>query len=235
MSKIDCDCVILCGGLGKRLRGVVDDVPKVMAQVDGRPFLDFIIEYVQSQNIERIVLCTGYKADFVEDYYRDHNFDLTIDFSREQQPLGTGGALKNAREIIFSDSFFVFNGDSLASIDLSAFLKFHIKKKSLASMFVSKVQDAGDCGNLEIDKDAQIISFQEKVQTATESWVNAGVYCFSHEVFSYMPSNEQFSLELDVFPKLVGNQFYGYCADTNFMDIGTPERYKLIQQKLKKG
>mgnify|MGYP000406838121 CR=1 FL=1 len=236
MNKVNCDCVILCGGLGKRLRSALDgDVPKVMAAVDDRPFLDFILEYLQSQNVERVVLCTGYKADFVEDYYRDHTFDLIIDFSREEKPLGTGGALKNAREIIFSDSLLVFNGDSLVFFDLLAFLDFHRKNEALASMLISKVQDGGDCGNLEINQDNEIISFQEKIQKAAESWVNAGVYCFNKEIFTHMPAEENFSLEHDFFPQLIGHQFYGYCVEEEFMDIGTPERYKLIQQKLKKG
>ena len=106
MKISECDCIILCGGLGKRLQGVVSDVPKVMAQVDGRPFLDLIVEYLKSQHVERIILCTGYKADLIEEYYREHDFGVTIDFSTENEPLGTGGAVRNAREIIAITAWF---------------------------------------------------------------------------------------------------------------------------------
>ncbi|MCK5179792.1 MAG: NTP transferase domain-containing protein, partial [Candidatus Omnitrophica bacterium] len=90
----DCDCVILCGGLGARLQSVVKDVPKVMAEVNGAPLLDLMIEHLKKQGAARIVLCTGYQAEAVENYYREHDFGMVIDFSREEEPLGTGGAVK---------------------------------------------------------------------------------------------------------------------------------------------
>jgi len=234
MRTNDCDCVILCGGLGKRLQSVVHDVPKVMAQVDGQPFLDFVIEYLRTQKIVRIILCTGYKTNLIEEYYRAHNFGLTIDFSKENEPLGTGGAVKNARDIIVSDVFFVLNGDSFLSADLQTFLDFHKEKGSLASMLVSKMSEGRDFGNLRLDDDNRIIDFQEKIDDANHYLVNAGIYCFEQTIFSRMPEVETFSLEKDLFPKLVGDQFYGYRVNQEFVDIGTPERYNLALQKLKK-
>jgi len=232
MNVSECDCVILCGGLGKRLQSIVHDVPKVMAQVDGRPFLDLIIEFLKSQNIKRIVLCTGHKADLIENYYREQDFGLMIDFSTEHEPLGTGGALKNAHEVILSDPFFVLNGDSFLSVDLQAFLDFHMEKKSIASMLVTEVNDSKDFGNLEIDENQQVVDFREKGIGTKKQLVNAGIYCFSQTVFSCMPELKKFSLENDFFPKLIGNKFYGYCTDKEFMDIGTPERYESVKQKL---
>ncbi len=235
MKINDCDCVILCGGQGKRLQSVVSDVPKVMAQVDGRPFLDFVIEYLNSQNIARIILCTGYKADFIEQYYRANNFGITIDFSTEKEPLGTGGALKNAQEVISSDPFFVLNGDSLLSADLQAFLDFHELKKSVASMVVSQSTDGEDFGNLKIDEDGRITEFQEKINDPSGQLVNAGIYCFSQTILSLMPKPKKFSLENDFFPNLIDKKFFGYQIHKEFLDIGTPERYKTIKQNLKKG
>lgn len=232
MNVNERDCIILCGGLGKRLQSIVHDVPKVMAQVDGRPFLNFIIEFLKSKNVERIVLCTGYKADLVERYYRQQDFGLIIDFSTENEPLGTGGALKNAREVISSDPFFVLNGDSFLPIDLQAFLDFHMEKKSIASMLISEVEDGKDFGNLEIDENQQIVDFREKDVGTKKQLVNAGIYCFSQKAFSCMPETKKFSLENDFFPKLIGNKFYGYCTDKEFMDISTPERYESAKQKL---
>jgi len=234
MRMVDCDVVILCGGLGTRLQSVIGDVPKVMAQIDGHPFLDLIMEHLKKQDFTRVVLCTGYKADLVENYYREHDFGLTIDFSRENEPLGTGGALKNARAIIFSDPFFVFNGDSFLPADLRAFLGFHKEKNALASILVSEASKTKDYGSLKIDESDQIIDFREKIEKTTDPLVNAGIYCFDQKVFSFMPSDEKFSLETDFFPELAGNKFYGYRTDQEFIDIGTPERYQQAKKNFTK-
>jgi len=233
MKMDNCDCVILCGGLGTRLQSVVSDVPKVMAQVNGRPFLDLIIEYLKSQGIRRIILCTGYKADFIEDYYRKNNFGLTIDFSRENEPLGTGGALKNAREIIKSDPFLVLNGDSFLAADLKAFFDFHKEKGSLASMLIAQVNKAEEFGSLELDENCEITKFFEKSDGSVNALVNAGIYCFDQTIFSNMPESTKFSLEKDLFPELTGKKFYGYRIEKRFFDIGTPERYQSAKQDLK--
>ncbi len=235
MKMVDCDCIILCGGLGMRLRNVIGETPKVMAQVNGRPFLDLIIEHIKSQDIARIVLCTGYKADLIEDYYREHDFGMVIDFSREDEPLGTGGAVKNAQEVILSDPFFVLNGDSFLPTDFRGLLDFHNSKEALVSILASKADKAKDFGSLQIDASGQIINFQEKIKNTEEPLVNAGVYCFDQEVFSRMPEGKKFSLEDDLFPVLVGNKFYGHCVNKEFVDIGTPERYESVKKDFKRG
>ena len=234
MSVNDHDGIILCGGLGTRLQSVTGDTPKVMAEVNGAPFLDLIIGHLKDQGIERIILCTGHKADLVENHYRDHDFGLTIDFSREEEPLGTGGALKNAQEIISSDTFFVFNGDSFLPVDLQALLDFHKEKDAVASILVSRVSEAKDFGSLEIDASDRVTGFCEKIEGNAQPLVNAGVYCFDREVFSLMPEEENFSLETNLFPLLVGKQFYGYLTGQKFMDIGTPQRYESVKANLKK-
>ena len=233
MKINDCDCVILCGGLGTRLQGVVGNVPKVMAQMNGRPFLDLIIEHLKSQGLRRIILCAGHKADFIENYYRKHDFGLTIDFSRENEPLGTGGALKNARHVISSNPFFVLNGDSLLKADFEEFYNFHKERKSIASLLVAQVNKAEDFGSLELNKNCEIVEFHEKSESTPNSLVNAGIYCFDQMIFSCMPENEKFSLEHDFFPKLAGSKLYGYRIDKEFFDIGTPERYQSVKQNLK--
>ena len=213
----------------------MSDVPKVMAPFSGRPFLDLLIEYLKSQHIERIVLCTGYKADMVEDHYRTNDFGITIDFSRENEPLGTGGALANTRDIVLSDPFFVLNGDSFLPADLQAFFNFHKDKKCLASILVTQVKNGKDFGNLVLDANSRIINFKEKKEEGGKCFVNAGVYCFNQEIFSCMPDKKVFSIETDLFPSLLGDRFCGYRIDKEFMDIGTPARYEAAKQRLKKG
>lgn len=235
MNISDCDAVILCGGLGTRLQSAVRDVPKVMAEMNGEPFLDYIIRHLKSQGIQRLVLCTGYKAQTVERYYRDKDFGLTIDFSREEKPLGTGGALKHAAEIITSNPFLVLNGDSYVEADLKAFLAFHLKKKATASILVAEQKNTEDFGSVMLDQNGRISCFEEKIQGSSNPKVNAGVYCFDQKIFTIMPAQEKFSLETDLFPALVKQPFFGHVINQEFLDIGTPQRYASVQKKLGKG
>ncbi len=228
------DAVILCGGQGKRLQSVVSALPKVMAEVAGHPFLDILVAHLKKQGIRRIVLCTGYKADQVEDHYRKNPQGLTFEFSRESDPLGTGGALKNAQYFIESEPFLVFNGDSFCAVDLNALLDFHGSKLARASVVVSRARETSSFGKVFLDEDAKVTGFREKESGSGEGGVNAGVYCFNEDVSSFMPESKRFSLEYDLFPGLVGNGLYGFYADQEFYDIGTPERYEAARQALER-
>ena len=226
------DAVILCGGLGTRLRSVLGAIPKVMAEINDKPFLDILVQYLKGQGVARIVLCTGHQAQLVESYFSSNPVGVDIGFSREEIRLGTGGALKNAKEKIKSDNFIVMNGDSLCKVDLSAFLEFHKAKRAVASIVVSEVKDASDFGGIEMNEDLSISAFREKESVAFGSYVNAGVYCFNKEAFSLMPDQNKFSLEYDLFPALVNKGIYGFCVDKDFMDIGTPERLEKAKDTL---
>jgi len=234
MNASDCDAVILCGGKGERLQSEVSDAPKVMAIVDGQPFLDFVIDYLKGQGIARVVLCTGYKAEMVEEFYASNERQIEIVFSREEEPLGTGGAVRLAQASIRSDTFFVVNGDSFLPADLKGFLDFHLSKEAAVSIIVAKVQEGGDYGNIMLDENGRIIDFQEKEVQAGKTLVNAGTYCFDRSVFKSMPGQNAFSLEHEFFPSLAGGNLFGYIVDEEFLDIGTPERYRLAREKLKK-
>lgn len=227
------DAVILCGGQGKRLQPVVSSTSKVMADVGGRPFLDILVGHLKKHGIRRVILCTGHKADQVEDYYRKNSQGMTFVFSRESDPLGTGGALKNARYFIESDPFLVFNGDSFCAVDLDAFVDFHQSRIARLSVVVSYARDTGSFGKIFLDEDAKITGFREK-ETGGNQGVNAGVYCCNEDVFSFMPDLKRFSIEYDFFPLLVDKGFYGFAVDTGFYDIGTPDRYAAARQALER-
>ncbi len=232
MDISELDIVILCGGLGTRLRSAEPDKPKVLVDVNGVVFLDLVIEQLAKQGVERIVLCTGYKADIIEKYYRENDFGIIIDFSREENPLGTGGALKNAREIISSNPFIVMNGDSICPVRLSSLIEYHDEAQAQATIVTSEVLNAEDFGSISIDEDLNITSFDEKVGGTENLLVNAGVYCFDQKVFEQFPQQEVFSLEKDVFPNLVGKGIYAYLSEDKFLDIGTPERLEKARKKL---
>ena len=145
------DVVILCGGLGTRLREEIGESQKAMALVDDRPFLDIILDHLKKQGFQRVILCTGYQSSHVEDHYRNQDVGLSIEFSNEAEPLGTGGALKQVQQMIQSDIFFVLNGDSFCPIDYQALLSFYLLKEALASIAVNTVSEASDFGTIGFD------------------------------------------------------------------------------------
>ena len=225
------DVVILCGGLGTRLRSSIGESQKVMADVNGKPFLDFHVEHLKKQGVERIILCTGYKREEVENYYRANETEIAIDFAREFEPLGTGGAIKNAEPLIESDPFVVLNGDSFCPFDLNELLDQYFKQDKLAAIAVAEKKDASDYGTIALDDSNGITAFKEK-QSDVSGFVNAGIYCFSGEIFLSFPHEDKFSLEHDVFPKLAeDSQMVGVKVKDEFYDIGTPEKYKAFSSK----
>jgi NDP-sugar pyrophosphorylase family protein len=220
------DVLILCGGMGKRLKKISGPLPKPMVKIGERPFLDIIINYLASFGFRRFILGTGYRADIIEDHYsRKPKKGLSILFCREKKPLDTGGAVKKARISIKSRFFFVINGDSFCKFEPFKFISFHKKKKALVSILLRKELKGSDYGQVKIDRASRITSFNEKNQKAKDCLINAGVYIFDSRIFKFMPSGSKFSLERDLFPKLSGGGIFGYRNTGFFIDIGTPERY----------
>jgi D-glycero-alpha-D-manno-heptose 1-phosphate guanylyltransferase len=219
----DVDVVILAGGLGTRLRSVVSDRPKALADIGGRPFLDILIEQLSAVQAPRIVLSVGYLKEQIKAQYAKQG----VFFAEEETPLGTGGGLKNAYQLLEHDRVLVMNGDSWFShpIDLAAFQEFHMSKNALVSMLLSRPRSEKDYGAVLLADDSKIRGFNEKNQKIeSEHFMNAGVYMMDKRAFNLMPEGA-FSLENDFFPKLVGKNFYGFPIDAELVDIGTPERY----------
>ena len=139
------DVVILCGGLGKRLQSVIHNQPKVLAKIWDTTFLDILLNKISTYGFKNIILCTGHLKEnikkYVEYYYNNTN-DYNIKFSEEETPLGTGGAIKNAKLLINSDNFIVMNGDSICDIDFNEFYKFHINNNAIISIILSNSTNA---------------------------------------------------------------------------------------------
>lgn len=222
----DTDVVILCGGMGKRLRSVVGDRPKPMADVRGRPFLDIVIAAAAKFGFRRFILCAGYKAEFIEEYYGANKKDgVEIIVVKEKVPLGTAGALKNAETFLKSSVFLVTNGDSLCPLDFFDFVSFYNKKTASFAIALVKDRDAKEFGSVRIDSYGRVKGFEEKADTKEAEFINAGIYLLDKEVFSMIEGGRKTSLEREIFPKMAGGKFYGYITDAELLDIGTPERY----------
>jgi NDP-sugar pyrophosphorylase family protein len=222
------DVLVLCGGLGKRLRDVVQDVPKPMADIRGRPFLDILLRYVSGFGFRRFILCTGYMGEKVKQHFKEWE-NIEIHFSEEKTPLGTGGAVKYAEPYIRSDTFLVMNGDSICKIDLKDFLDFHQKKQALVSMALVEPGAEADYGSVNIDGEQRVLGFVEKKKGTGH--INAGVYVFDRGVMDLIPDGTC-SLEYDVFPKVLERNVYGYVTGCRLLDIGTPERYEKARREL---
>ena len=229
-SKID--VVILCGGFGKRLQRVVKDIPKPMAKIKQRPFLSILIDFIASYGFKRFILCTGYKADTIERYYSQRYNNLIIEFSREEKPLGTGGAIKNAENYIKSSPFLVANGDSFCKINFKEFVDFHFRRDALISIAVTNTDICDDYGTISIDDSHRIIEFNEKVKGYKNRLVNAGFYLLQRAVFSLMPEKNNFSIERYFFPKIIKSNLYAFETQERLIDIGTPERYEKAKHLL---
>ena len=228
------DVVILCGGLGKRLRSVIDDRPKVMAEIKSEPFLDILIGYVASFGFKRFILCVGYMSEAIKKYYKQRSTSLEIIFSEEKELLGTGGAIKNAQSLIQSDPFLAMNGDSFCKLNFRDFYKFHTMKRAILTIALSKLENDRSRGVVILDRDERIVKFKEKVESVKGSYCNIGIYLMKQEIFQIMENNKAFSLEYDMFPVLTGKDFYGYYRGDDFIDIGTPQNLVKVAAFLKK-
>ncbi len=221
------DAVILCGGLGTRLRERVSDRPKALAPVGGRPFLDIIVEDLLRQGFRRVIFCVGHLKEQIIARYRARH-DGEFMFSQEDMPLGTGGALRKALTLIRSDPILVMNGDSFCRVEFDKLYKCHLDRSAAATLVLTPPEERRDGGMVRLNEAHQILSFAEKPDnTAPRCFINAGIYLLNPEVLGLASLMPPFSLERDVFQTLVVTQAcFGYVVDSPLVDIGTPERYR---------
>jgi NDP-sugar pyrophosphorylase family protein len=229
--------VILAGGLGTRLRSVVSDKPKPMAEIKGKPFLEYQIEFLRRHKIGDVVLCVGYLHRVVQDYFRDGApWGVRVKYAVEDELLGTAGAVKNAEKHL-QERFVLLNGDSFFDFDLSALLQFHLAWRSedrsaVGSIALTEVDDLSSYGAITIDARGKILSFEEKSGASkTAKHINAGVYVLEKEVLSFIPPMQKVSLERETFPALLqdGKALMGFSTRGFFADIGTPDGLHTFQ------
>jgi D-glycero-alpha-D-manno-heptose 1-phosphate guanylyltransferase len=222
--------LLLVGGEGTRLRSVVPATPKPLAGICGRPFLELLIQQLRTQGIRDLVLCTGYHAEQIEAAFRDGSkLGVSIEYSRERTPLGTGGAIKLAANFLQgSNDFVALNGDSFLEIDFKKLIGFHHTHAGVATIAAVPVADTSRYGSLQIEANRQVISFAEKSASHGPGLINAGVYVFRQSVLEQIPEG-QVSLEKDVLPHLLKLGLYASEQHGIFIDIGTPADYARAQ------
>jgi D-glycero-alpha-D-manno-heptose 1-phosphate guanylyltransferase len=217
--------VLLAGGLGTRLRSVLPDCPKVLAPVNGRPFVLYLLDQLAAVGIREAILCTGYKADLVRETVGTHRRGMRIRYSVESKPLGTAGAVRLALPMIKTDHVLVMNGDSYVDTDLQDFyLRFRSWKVRTAMLLIEK-HDTQRYGRVEISRDQLVTEFHEKSASAGKGWVNAGVYLFETVLLKRIPPGNFVSMEQDFFPGRIAEGIRGCPVRSLFIDIGVPESY----------
>lgn len=225
--------VILAGGLGTRLRSAVGDCPKVLALVNNRPFLSYVLDQLLCNCFSHVILCTGHGADKISAAFDNAYKGLTIEYSLERKPLGTGGALRNALSRIKTDHVLVMNGDSYIDTDLKTNIEWYFQNKIVVSLLLAKVSNVGRYGRVDVDGNGIVKQFIEKEESAVPGWINAGVYILEKSLIANMPTGKSFSLEHEFFPNLVNKGLCGFQSKGTFIDIGTPESYDKAEQFFK--
>ncbi len=232
----DIDAVIFAGGFGTRLQGVLRDRPKPLAIVGEKPFLAWLLDWLAAAGVRRATLCTGYLAEMIEAELGSQHGSVALQYVRETQPRGTGGALMDALAHTTSQTVLALNGDSLCLADLNDFVAAHGRLGSPASLLLTQVDDVSRYGQVEIDRAGRVRQFVEKGGTPRSGWINAGVYLLDRDVLNCYAGREGLvSLEREIFPdlidqaKLLGIQ----AANSRFIDIGTPETLAAAESFLK--
>lgn len=226
------EAIILAGGFGTRLRSVVKDIPKPMADINGKPFLSYLIGNLSRQGIEKIILSVGYKAELIMNYFGSSYAGASIKYIVEDKPLGTGGAVKKACNEITQDDVFVINGDSFFCINFKDFYSFHKKNGSMLTIAVKPMHNIERYGTVTINSN-QVIKFEEKAFKEF-GYINSGIYLLKKGLFnSCKVSGDSFSFELDFLEKECNNmRFYAFVSDGYFTDIGIPEDYGRAKKEI---
>jgi NDP-sugar pyrophosphorylase family protein len=212
------------------LQTVLPSTPKPLAPVGDMPFVELLILQLRSQGTSRLVMCTGYRAEQIEDHFGDGlKWGVSITYSRESLPLGTAGAVKLAGHYLLQESdFLVMNGDSFLELDLPQFIRFHRQHGGWVSIAVRTVPDGARYGTVQLDAHNRVICFDEKTGVHKPGVINGGVYLFDRTVLEHIPTGTS-SLEKDVLPNLLERGVYALEQKGMFIDIGTPEDYARAQ------
>lgn len=231
MSPANYPAIILAGGLGTRLRSVISHLPKPMAPINGKPFLHYLLKYLAGQRIKEAILSVGYKCEPIKDFLGAEYLGIKIQYSVENEPMGTGGGIKKAFNLV-NDFAFVLNGDTFFDVPLQDLMDFYFQTQSDLTLSLKELQNFDRYGTVKLNQANQITEFDEK-KFLHKGLINGGVYFTGKELFDKVETAEKFSFEKDILEKYVGRlKFTGKIFDGYFIDIGVPEDYRKAQHDL---
>ncbi|EAJ5678739.1 D-glycero-D-manno-heptose 1-phosphate guanosyltransferase [Campylobacter lari] len=211
--------IVLAGGLGTRLKSVVQDLPKPMAPINGKPFLAFVLEYLKKQGITEVILSVSYKYELIQECFKDEFDGMKIRYNIEKELLGTGGAIKDALKFIQNQAY-VLNGDTIFDIDLKKL----VLNDSKICIALKQMQNFDRYGTVNVDDQGIVISFEEKV-FKKQGLINGGIYLLKKDIFDEFDLEKKFSFEEFLQKKYKTLKIQTQIFDDYFIDIGIPEDY----------
>lgn len=224
--------IILAGGLGTRLRSAVPDLPKCMAPVNGKPFIAYVITELQQQGIDSFIFSLGYKSEAIVNFISTHFSNINFKLSVEEEPLGTGGAIKLACKKATQQNIIVTNGDTLFKVNITALSTLHETENAVCTLALKPMKNFERYGVVEIDETNRISSFKEK-QFYKTGLINGGVYALSVNDMLQTNLPEKFSFEKDYLENFYQTKnMKGFIQDDYFIDIGIPNDYLKAQVEL---
>jgi D-glycero-alpha-D-manno-heptose 1-phosphate guanylyltransferase len=225
------EAIILAGGLGTRLRSTVPDLPKCLAPVGGRPFIAWLTDYFRREGIERFIFALGYKNDDFDTFFRTEFPHGGYAISLETEPLGTGGAIRQACDQVEGQTVLILNGDTFFRIDLETLTEFHAARRAACTLCLKPMQDFNRFGVVELAPDGHVSRFREK-QYYPAGLINGGVYALEKSALLDQEYPQVFSFEKDYLEAGREERLYGLVQDRYFIDIGIPEDYRRAHEEL---
>jgi D-glycero-alpha-D-manno-heptose 1-phosphate guanylyltransferase len=226
--------IVLAGGFGTRLQSVVSDVPKPMAQVAGRPFLEYILDYLIHFGFTEVVLSTGHLSEVVSDYFGEQYRSMTVKYAAETDPLGTGGAILNSFRFTDAQNALVLNGDSFLDAPLDEVLNNDRLMDCDGLIVLRQMPNPDRFGTVRLGTTGLVEEFEEKKPGLDSGLINAGIYILNRSVLEHFGLTGRFSIEEDFFkPHISEVKIAGFVTDGYFIDIGIPEEYDRAQSDFK--
>ena len=236
------EAILLCGGLGTRLRSVVSDRPKPMADIAGKPFLHYLVKMLSESGVKHLIFALGYMGEQIEAYFQSgEDYGLSISYSYEDSPLGTGGAIRNALSKVSAENVLVLNADTYFHTDYESLLREQIKNKAAMTIASRKIEDISRYGAILKDESGRILRWNEKMssdqaEAPCPGEINGGIYVMQKSLIEKIPEGKQ-SLENDCIPAWLEDGLYlqAIPSDGYFMDIGIPEDYAQFKEDVESG
>lgn len=234
---------VMSAGIGTRLRPLTYVVPKPMISVANKPVLEHTLELLKSHRIKDVVINLHFKPEIIEEYFKSGSGKgVKITYSREQKLMGTAGGVKKMESVLKDGTFLIMSGDGLTNVDLTELIKFHRKKKGIATIVLQSIDTRLEYGLAAVGKTGIIDRFIEKpswgeVFSGTNTGVNTGIYVFEPEVFKYMPRGREFDFAKELFPALMKNKkkIFAFFTDAYWCDIGNLSKYRQCQKDVLEG
>ena len=235
-TEVITEAIVLAGGLGTRIRSVLPGIPKCLAPVNGKPFLEFVIDHFKKEGVQRFIFSTGYKSELIELFLENLSPAINYIIEKESNPLGTGGAVKIAAIKAQSQNVIVINGDTLFTIKLNVLSEMHFANDAECTLSLKPMMNFDRYGVVEINPDQSVRSFKEK-QFYNQGLINGGVYALNLKSFLNKNPPEVFSFEKDYLEKSmitdsVEKKFFSVVQDEYFIDIGVPEDFEKANKEL---